>query len=72
MSIIWELGEISLLSGLNTENTLLNLLSISMTGSLIIFHYWKENKSNERWWELLHSDSLDSSSNQRIWLWGSK
>jgi len=39
ISIIQKLGENSLLSGLNIENTLLNVLSISMIGSLIISHY---------------------------------
>ena len=66
MSMIWELGENSLWSRSNAENTLLNLLSISMTEPLIISHWWGESEFNKRQWGLLHSDSLDSSSGWRI------
>ena len=61
-------GENSELRESNEENTLLNLLFISMIGLFIISPWCLVSKSSERWWWFLYMVSLDSSSDWRMWL----
>ena len=68
MSIRWDPGTNSLLKELKEENFLLNLLSMSTIGPLINKHWFKVRVSNDNWWDVLVSDSLDSRRDLKMWL----
>ena len=69
MSIRWEPRANFLLNRLNKENTLLNLLSMSTIGFLIISLWFGVSASNDNRWEVLLTDGFNSSSNLKMWLW---
>ena len=60
----------SLLNRSNEGKFLLNLLSMSTIGPLIINHWFGISVFNNNWWGMLVSKGLDSRRDLKMWLWG--